>query len=65
MLRRRLPCVQGLGLGKEALAILRGFGFNKELDDISLPLPTEVNTAVRSSGETRVLQRDDHYNHHR
>ena len=57
--------MQGLGLGQEALAILRGFGLTEQLDRISLPLPTELNTAVRPSGETKLLQRDDHYNHRR
>ena len=58
-------CMQGLGLGQEALSILRGFGLAEELDGISLPLPTEVNTAVCPSGKSRVLQRDDNYNHRR
>ncbi|CAK0787599.1 hypothetical protein CVIRNUC_010821 [Coccomyxa viridis] len=53
----------GLGLGQEALSILRGFGLAEEVESISLPLPTEVNTAVCPSGKTRVLQRDDSYNH--
>ena len=59
------PGMQGLGLGQEALSILRGFGLAKELNSISLPLPTEVNTAVCPSGKLRVLQRDDDYNHRR
>ena len=57
--------MQGLGLGQEALSILRGFGLAEELDGISLPLPTEVNTAVCPSGKLRVLQRNDGYNHRR
>ena len=57
--------MQGLGLGQEAVAILQGFGLTQQLDNISLPLPTELNTAVRPSGETRLLQQDDHYNHRR
>ena len=61
----QLPCVQGLGLGQEALSILGGFGLAKELDSISLPLPTEVNTAVCPSGKLRVLQRDNGYDHRR
>ena len=57
--------MQGLGLGEEAVAILQSFGLTEQLNDISLPLPTELNTAVQPSGETRLLQRDDHYNHRR
>jgi hypothetical protein len=56
-------CVQGLGLGQEALGILRSFGLTEQLEEISLPLPVEINTAVKPSGETKELQRDDHYNH--
>ena len=55
--------MQGLGLGQEALGILKSFGLTEQLKRISLPLPVEVNTAVKPSGETKILQRDDHYNH--
>lgn len=55
--------MQGLGLGQEALCILKSFGLTEQLEKISLPLPVEVNTAVKPSGETKELQRDDHYNH--
>lgn len=59
-------CVwQGLGLGPEALDILRSFGLSKELDAVSLPLPTDINRAVRPDGAVKVLSRDDAYNHRR
>lgn len=57
--------MQGLGLGQEAQAILQGFGLTEQLNDITLPLPTELNTAVQSSGKTKLLQRDEQYNHQR
>ena len=57
--------MQGLGLGQEALSILKGFGLEREVDSISLPLHTAVNTAVSPSGRTRLLQHDDGYNHRR
>ena len=56
-------CMQGLGLGQEALGILKLFGLTEQLEKINLPLPVEINTAVKPSGETKELQRDDHYNH--
>ena len=56
---------QGLGLGPEALDILRSFGLSKELDGVSLPLPTDMNRAVRPDGTVKVLSRDDAYNHRR
>ena len=56
---------QGLGLGKDALDILRSFGLSGQVEDVSLPLPTDINRAVRPDGAVRVLSRDDSYGHRR
>lgn len=62
---KRGPLVQGLGLGDEALEVVRSFGLAKELDSITQPLYTEINRAVAPDGHVRQVYEDRIYNHRR
>lgn len=54
-----------MGLGERALDVLRGFGLAKELEEVSLPMGTEINLLASPHGDPVELHRDELYKHRR